>query len=522
MKLLGFFLLLLFPLYAGAQNFESLVRELPNGGYSERGEVISQILKSGDKRIVITLQALSDGALYASEETGDIFIGEKDDLVDFFTQENLDVTSDSSIKKIKVNNKLRRLIQTGIIQAQHFSPLVSDRMQAAEHAFKDADPERIEILQEALVQEQDESVTAELKQAINATILKTDADIEMKKQAILELSALGAKARSPLSVIADVPELSEAYEEALLIIKNKERVQKFGQNMWYGLSLGSVLLLAAIGLAITFGVMGVINMAHGEMIMIGAYTTYVVQEIIRNNAPALFEYSLFIAIPCAFVIAGLVGVVIERFVVRYLYGRPLETLLATWGVSLILQQLTRSIFGPNNREVGNPAWMSGSVEFIGINFTWSRVWILIFATVIFLSLMWFLNKTLFGTQIRAVTQNRSMAANMGISTGKVDALAFGLGAGIAGLAGVALSQIDNVSPNLGQGYIVDSFMVVVFGGAGSLWGTVFGALTLGVATKLFEPVVGAVMAKIIILVGIILFIQRKPRGLFAIRGRAAE
>ena len=294
------------------------------------------------------------------------------------------------------------------------------------------------------------------------------------------------------------------------------------QNVWYGLSLGSVLLLAAIGLAITFGVMGVINMAHGEMVMLGAYTTFVVQELIRAHNPALFDYSLLIAIPLAFLVAGFVGILIERGVIRFLYGRPLETLLATWGISLILQQAVRTAFGPTNKDVGNPSWMSGSFEVGYITITYNRLWIIVFTLLIFVLLLALLRFTHLGLEMRAVTQNRAMAASMGIRTSRIDALTFGLGSGIAGLAGVALSQIDNVSPNLGQGYIIDSFMVVVFGGVGNLWGTLVGAFTLGIANKFLEPYAGAVLAKIAILVLIILFIQKRPRGLFALKGRAVE
>jgi urea transport system permease protein len=281
-------------------------------------------------------------------------------------------------------------------------------------------------------------------------------------------------------------------------------------------------LLAAIGLAITFGVMGVINMAHGEMVMLGAYTTFVVQELIRFHNPALFDYSLAIAVPLAFIVAGLVGIAVERTIIRFLYGRPLETLLATWGLSLILQQAVRTAFGPTNKEVGNPSWMSGAFDVGGMTITYNRLWIIIFTLVVFAALLGLLRFTRFGLEMRAVTQNRAMAASMGIRTGRIDALTFGLGSGIAGIAGVALSQIDNVSPNLGQSYIIDSFMVVVFGGVGNLWGTLVGAFSLGLANKFLEPFAGAVLGKIAILVLIILFIQKRPRGLFALKGRAVE
>ena len=288
------------------------------------------------------------------------------------------------------------------------------------------------------------------------------------------------------------------------------------------MSLGSVLLLAAIGLAITFGVMGIINMAHGEMVMLGAYVTFMVQEIIRTNYPGLFDWSLAIALPLAFLFTALVGLVIERGVIRFLYGRPLETLLATWGISLILQQAVRTVFGPTNREVGNPSWMSGAFELGGMTITWNRLWIILFSLAVFFSLLAVLKRSNFGLQMRTVTQNRRMASSMGIRTPYVDAFTFALGSGIAGMAGVALSQIDNVSPNLGQGYIIDSFMVVVFGGVGSLWGTLVGAFSLGILNKFLEPYAGAVLGKILVLVLIILFIQKRPRGLFALKGRAVE
>ncbi len=305
-------------------------------------------------------------------------------------------------------------------------------------------------------------------------------------------------------------------------MQNQLAVWATVQNAWYGLSLGSVLLLAAIGLAITFGVMGVINMAHGEMVMIGAYVTFMVQEYIRTSSPGLFDYSLLIAVPIAFVVAGLIGILIEQSIIRFLYGRPLETLLATWGLSLILQQAVRTVFGPTNREVGAPSWMSGTFSVGQINITYGRLWIIVFTMAVFVGLLGLLRFTRLGLEMRAVTQNRAMAASMGIRTARVDALTFGLGSGIAGIAGVALSQIDNVSPNLGQGYIIDSFLVVVFGGVGNLWGTLVAALSLGIANKFLEPFAGAVLAKIAILVFIILFIQKRPRGLFALKGRAVE
>jgi urea transport system permease protein len=294
------------------------------------------------------------------------------------------------------------------------------------------------------------------------------------------------------------------------------------ENVYYGISLGAVLLLAASGLAITFGVMGVINMAHGEMVMTGAYTTFVVQRLIAAFAPALDQFGLLFAIPAAFVVAGALGVLIERTLIRFLYGRPLETLLATWGLSLILQQAVRSIFGPTNQDVTSPEWMSGSIAVGGLTLTVNRLWIILFAILVLGALMAALRWGGLGRSIRAVTQNRRMAAAMGIRTPVIDALTFGLGSGIAGMAGVALSQIDNVSPNLGQNYIIDSFIVVVVGGVGNLWGALVGAMLLGVVDKFVEPFAGAVLAKILVLVLLILFIQRRPGGLFPLKGRVAE
>jgi urea transport system permease protein len=302
-------------------------------------------------------------------------------------------------------------------------------------------------------------------------------------------------------------------------IDGKVKFYGFIEQLFFGLSLGSVLLLVATGLAITFGVMGVINMAHGELIMLGAYTTYVIQLLMPNH----IEYSILIAIPAAFIVSGLVGIAIERGVIRFLHGRPLETLLATFGISLILQQAVRSIFSPLNRQVESPQWLSGSLEINSVlSITYNRLYIFIFALVVFLVLQLILKKTSLGLHVRAVAQNRNMAKSMGIRTEWVDAMTFGLGSGIAGIAGVALSQLTNVGPNLGQAYIIDSFMVVVFGGVGNLWGTLVAGFTLGVTNKFLEPVTGAVLANILVLVFIILFIQKRPRGLFPQKGRAAE
>jgi urea transport system permease protein len=363
----------------------------------------------------------------------------------------------------------------------------------------------------------------EARAAIVLTSADTSAPDKIAAIAVIrdrgDQDALGLLDGLPANLPADVHAAARA---ASAKIQRTLAIWNTVQNAWYGLSLGSVLLLAAIGLAITFGVMGVINMAHGEMVMLGAYTTFVVQALMRAYNPALLDYSLAIALPLAFIVSGSVGIVIERTVIRFLYGRPLETLLATWGLSLILQQAVRSAFGPTNKEVSNPSWMSGAFDLGGILITYNRMWIIVFTLIVFAALLAMLRFTRLGLEMRAVTQNRAMAAAMGIRTARIDALTFGLGSGIAGIAGVALSQIDNVSPNLGQGYIIDSFMVVVFGGVGNLWGTLVGAFTLGIANKFLEPFAGAVLGKIAILVFIILFIQKRPRGMFSLKGRAVE
>ena len=317
------------------------------------------------------------------------------------------------------------------------------------------------------------------------------------------------------------PDPSNRYyaQKRVTSLKSSQRFNSGIETVYFGLSLGSVLVLAAIGLTVTFGVMGVINMAHGELMMIGAYTTYVIQQLL----PSYPGIALILSIPAAFIVAGLVGIAIERCVIRFLYGRPLETLLATFGISLLLQQAVRSIFTALNKNVVIPDFMSGSVkvnEFLFL--TYNRLYIIIFCLAVFFSLRYFLQHSTLGVQVRAVSQNRAMARNMGVHSGRVNALTFGLGSAIAGLAGVALSQLTNVGPNLGQNYIVDSFLVVVFGGAGNIWGTLVAGMTLGIANKVIEPIYGAMLAKIIILVGVILFIQKRPRGLFPQHGRSVE
>ena len=445
-------------------------------------------------------------------------------LLNARTGQPIPAANAAAFKKVRVNNALRSAIEGAMGSLTLANPDPQKRIAAAEDVFRTRDAKALPALEAQLAKESDPRVADALRLAHAAIVAVGDsASSPDRLAAIGALKARGDQdAQSLVDQIAQKasdPQVRNAADSALSSIHARLMMWGAAQDLWYGLSASSVLLLAAIGLAITFGVMGVINMAHGEMAMLGAYATYVVQLLLP---PWLQNWSLAFAIPLAFLVAAAVGVAIERLVIRYLYTRPLETLLATWGVSLILQQSVRSLFGASNRLVSNPPFMSGAFHVGGLEITTNRLWIIVLAIVVFAALQLVLRATPFGLQMRAVTQNRRMAAAMGISTARLDMLAFGLGSGVAGIAGVALSQIDNVSPNLGQGYIIDSFMVVVFGGVGNLWGTAFGALTIGVANKILEPLIGAVQGQIVLLVIIILFIQRRPRGLFALKGRAVE
>ncbi|SDU34007.1 urea ABC transporter permease subunit UrtB [Stappia sp. ES.058] len=502
---------------------------LASGGFDETQQQVNALATTGDPRAAPALEALAEGDLYFRRADNVVFIVRKEGrdyaLTDPITLEEAGTAGRREVKKIRVNNRLRRVIRTALGTLTLRAPDPAARLEAADAIFKAQDVDSIEPLDAALEAETDETVARHMRQARAAAVLASDRPTPDKLDAIATVAARGDRdARSLLTSISDGPDtaLHEAANAAIAKVERVQGLWDMARNIWFGLSLGSVLLLAAIGLAITFGVMGVINMAHGEMVMLGAYTTFVVQSLFRTAAPEYFDYSLIVALPAAFLVAGLVGIAIERGIIRFLHDRPLETLLATWGVSLILQQTVRTIFGPTNQEVGNPAFMSGAMEIGQLTITYNRLWIVVFALVVFTALLVAMKATRFGLYVRAVTQNRRMSASMGIRTPLVDALTFGLGSGIAGIAGVALSQIDNVSPNLGQSYIIDSFMVVVFGGVGNLWGTLLGAFTLGIANKFLEPFAGAVLAKILVLVFIILFIQKRPRGLFALKGRAVD
>ena len=532
-----------FALPAFAGPFEDAVAKFANDDFADTQEAIGAVASSGNPLAYPIISALLEERLLADPDSKKVYIKQADGkIIDAATGVTVE-TLPTGAAAVQLNNRLRRSVDAALGGLTLLSADPATRVAAAQSVFRSREEAVLPTVESALAKETNGSAKMALSEARAAILLfKSDASEADKLEAVATIKARGDQ--DAMAMLSEIdsdqpPAVAKAAAAAVSSIQNKLAMWSMVQNAWYGISLGSVLLLAAIGLAITFGVMGVINMAHGEMVMLGAYATFVVQESIRTKTIVLglpgmlaleiplpvnlsLDWSLPIAIPIAFLVAALVGMAIERTIIRFLYGRPLETLLATWGLSLILQQAVRSVFGPTNREVANPSWMSGAFEFGQITITYNRLWILCFTLGVFALLLVMLRFTALGLEMRAVTQNRRMAAAMGIATSRVDALTFGLGSGIAGIAGVALSQIDNVSPNLGQGYIIDSFMVVVFGGVGNLWGTLVGAFTLGIANKFLEPVAGAVLGKIAILVLIILFIQKRPRGLFALKGRAVE
>ncbi|WP_241145220.1 urea ABC transporter permease subunit UrtB [Achromobacter xylosoxidans] len=476
------------------------------------------------------LQALGNDQLYALPD-GRVLIGDgKGQATDPATSTALALPPEAS--SIGINNRLRRAIEAALAGSRLFSDNPQERLAAARRLQQTGDPARLPLLEKALAAEKDPAVRAALEIAQASLELKS-ADPAVRRHAVDLLGRTdNAAFRPTLAALTQQQDgvyaepdagVREAAANALKRIDRHLATIEWAGNLFYGLSLGSVLLLAALGLAITFGLMGVINMAHGELLMIGAYVTYLVQTAFRAWLPGWLDWYVAAALPLAFVVTALVGMALERTVIRWLYGRPLETLLATWGISLMLMQGVRTLFGAQNVEVGNPSWMSGGITVLGgLVLTYNRLVIIGFALFVVFLVWALLNHTRLGLFVRAITQNRRMADCVGVPTGRVDMLAFGLGSGIAGLAGVALSQLGNVGPDLGRGYIVDSFMVVVLGGVGQLAGTVIAALGLGGVNKFLEPYAGAVMAKITILVLIVLFVQKRPQGLFAPRGRSVE
>jgi urea transport system permease protein len=524
---LGQLMVLALPAAAQAPSYDEALARFTADTFGDTEAGIAGVAASGNPLAAKIIEALQDGRLLFNSDEKKVYLREVSGRhIEAATGQAVAGAAPSGLKTVRINNRLRRAIDAALGGLTLRAPDPQQRFEAAQAVFKARNATVLSPLESAIAGETDPRVKRAMSEARAAIILLETKSGETDKLAaiavIRERSDQDARALLGGLPAGIEPNVQKAAASAIAAIDSYLARWRMAQDLWYGISLGSVLLLAAIGLAITFGVMGVINMAHGEMVMLGAYTTFVVQEMIRTSAPGLFDYSLAIAIPLAFLVAGLVGILIERGVIQFLYGRPLETLLATWGISLILQQAVRTTFGPSNREVGTPSFMSGVVEVGGLSITLNRLSIIFFAGIVFAALLAALRYTTLGLHMRAVTQNRQMASSMAINTGRIDALTFGLGSGIAGLAGVALSQIDNVSPNLGQSYIIDSFLVVVFGGVGNLWGTLVGAMTLGVANKFLEPFAGAVLGKIALLVLVILFIQKRPRGLFALKGRAVE
>jgi urea transport system permease protein len=511
-----------------------LVQKLPTTKLNKMAPLVKKIAHTDNEKKRNILQFMMEGDLYYIRANKTVVRALKIEnslyaLTDVLTAQVLTPVKKSTLRKIKTNNRLRGNIRSFIAKIDLTNKDKNVRIKAVSQLLDNPTQESLLAIQELISQEQDDAVRElmsitlllnQLKTGDHAQImaaitqLKDTLEPSVNNTMVKMLAALPTENKT-----AQQKELALSLSKVISNIEDKRSFFGVVENIFFGLSLGSVLLLAAIGLTITFGVMGVINMAHGEMMMLGAYTTYVIQLAFPN----LIEYSLLMAVPAAFLVSGFVGIIIERGVIRFLKGRPLETLLATFGISLILQQLVRTIFSPLNRQVQAPEWMSGSWVINPIfSLTYNRLYIIVFSLMVFFTLLLILKKSALGLHVRAVSQNRDMARALSIKSDWVDAITFGLGSGIAGVAGVVLSQLTNVGPNLGQAYIIDSFLVVVFGGVGNLWGTLVAAMSLGSINKFLEPVVGSVLANIIVLVGLVLFIQKRPKGLFPQKGRATD
>jgi urea transport system permease protein len=516
--------------------FLAAIGELREASFPDKEAIATRLSESGHASARPVLSAWLEDRLYVRVSDQLIVISKSADdslasldLVDPLTLKDAGSTAPDGLTRIGTNNRLRRVLKTALARFDLSSADAAVRLAAVTEMLRSLDAASIDVLRQRVGMETDPGVKAEIETGLALAALD-GSDTKARLDAIATLAhRLRPEVRNRLagllekssdgSVVESDADVRKAAATAVRSIDQSRSFYSGIETLFFGLSLGSVLVLIAIGLAITFGVMGVINMAHGELMMLGAYTTYVVQLAM----PKHIGVSILVAIPAAFIVAGLAGVIIERTIIRFLYGRPLETLLATFGVSLILQQLVRSVFSANNRSVVTPAWLSGSLQINeALAITFNRLYIVVFTLIVFAILLMVLKRTRLGLDIRAVSQNRAMARAMGIRSEWVDAMTFGLGSGIAGVAGVALSQLTNVGPNLGQSYIIDSFMVVVFGGVGNLWGTLIGGVSMGIVNKLLEPYAGAVLAKIVVLVMLILFIQGRPRGLFPQTGRAAE
>ena len=519
---------------ANDATFLATLGELREATYADKANIVERLAQTGHPGVRAVLTALMEERLFYRNSDQKIFIAKAPDatplvLVDPLSLKSAGSAPPETLTQIGTNNALRHTVRITVARFGLSSPDVAVRLDAVQEMSKSLDEATVALLRQRLDVERNSKVKSEIATSLALAALdgpdgkaRLDAiatlrqsvsqDVRNKLAALLEKSSDGTFAEPDQKV-------RSAAASAVASIDSWRSFYSGVQTLFFGLSLGSVLVLIAIGLAITFGVMGVINMAHGELMMLGAYTTYSVQLAM----PGHIGMSILAAIPAAFIVAGLTGVLMERTIIRFLYGRPLETLLATFGVSLILQQAVRSIFSALNRSVVTPDWMSGSLRLnAALEVTYNRLYVVVFTLAVFALILLVLKRTRIGLNIRAVSQNRAMAKAMGIRSEWVDAMTFGLGSGIAGVAGVALSQLTNVGPNLGQSYIIDSFLVVVFGGVGNLWGSLIGGMSMGIVNELLEPYAGAVLAKIFVLIALVLFIQARPRGLFPQAGRAAE
>ncbi len=500
------------------------VRAMAVGDSEERIAAINKAAIGGDPKAQAFFQAMLDNEVQVAGD--EVYVVRGGKAVDAASglAKPLPAQADDIIN----NNRIRGELKAALAALKLMSADRGQREEAVKALQEAPDESRLPLLDKALEVETDPKLKSQIA-LLRAAIMVSSPDRGRRLKAAIVLAESTEPATKALLIerlAAGAETDPEVRAELKSALSSLETRLAFGESLgvvFTGISLGSILVLVALGLAITYGLMGVINMAHGELMMIGAYATYVVQNVFRAWLPAYFDAYVLVAIPMSFLAAAAVGAILERGVIRWLYGRPLETLLATWGISLVLMQTVRSLFGAQNVPVENPRWLSGGVEVLSnLTLPYNRIAIIVFAVLVFAGLSFMVSRTRLGLFVRGVTQNRKMAACMGVNTARVDTYAFALGSGIAGLAGCALSQVGNVGPDLGQGYIVDSFMVVVLGGVGQLIGTVYAALGLGVINKLLEGWAGAVLAKIFVLVLIVVFIQKRPQGLFAMKGRSAE
>ena len=498
---------------------------IAQGDTDTRVEALMKATAEGAQGLGPFVQALLDDEVKVAGEQ--VLLVKGDQVQDAATGAQAKLPE--SAEDVVNNNRMRGALTAVQSSLRLFSPDAALRSQAVADLEKQTpDAAQLPLLNKAFVAETDPTLKARL-QTVRAAAGVASSDRAVRLTAALALAESAQPTVKSLLQERLAPgteadaEVRAALQKALSAVEGRLAWGERLGLLFTGISLGSILLLVALGLAITYGLMGVINMAHGELLMIGAYATYAVQNFFKAALPGLFDWYIAAAIPLSFLAAALVGALMERTVIRWLYGRPLETLLATWGISLILMQAVRSLFGAQNVGVENPNWLSGGVQLLpNLTLPYNRIAIIAFAALVLLGVALLISRTRLGLFVRGVTQNRRMAACMGVNTARVDTYAFSLGAGIAGLAGCALSQVGNVGPDLGQGYIVDSFMVVVLGGVGQLAGTVYAGLGLGVLNKLLEGWQGAVLAKIMVLAFIVIFIQKRPQGIFALKGRSAE